>query len=166
MKASLLIAFFGINALAPIAVITPSHASIYCESAVDVARWKINGTGAKTMWIKETSISGHEIPETYKSTNPRELTFTLANDISGNATQYKSAKIVMANPEFRLSVANIVLSACDKYKMIKIWIWGTDRISTYFKMPSGTIEEGSCLPAIAPGRGHLICDPKSVTRTP
>ncbi|MEB3327559.1 MAG: hypothetical protein VKI39_07625 [Synechococcus sp.] len=157
MKTSLFLAGLAINALAPIAVSAPSHASTDCESAVTDAGRKISATGAQVFRVEESAISGYRLPESYRNSNPQELAISLGNiNTAIDANQAKKGENIMASPKFKLSVATSVLSACAQYKALTIKMWGTDWISTYFKMPSGAIKEASCLPAGASGGKDLM----------
>jgi hypothetical protein len=157
MKASLVLAGLAINALAPIALSTPTYASTDCESAVADAGTKISNTGAQVFRVEETTISGYKLPESFQHSTPQELVISLGNiGTAIDATQAKKGESVMASPKFKLSVATSVLSACAKYKSFTIKMWGTDWISTYFKMPSGAIKQASCLPAGASGSNDLM----------
>ena len=147
----------AINIFLPIAFVAPSHASNDCESAVADAGRKISRTGAQVFRVEESKIIGYKLPDLYRDSNLKELAISLGNRNSAiDATQVKKGESVMASPKFKLVVASSILSACDKYKMLTIRMWGTDWISTYFKMPSGAIKEASCLPAGASGGNDLM----------
>jgi hypothetical protein len=150
----LLLAF---NAALPFVIVSPSQASADCESSVMDAGRRISSTGAQVYRIEKSQITGYNLPVPYEGTKPQELIISLGNIVTAiDKVQAKRGDDVMSSPALKMSIATSVLSACDGYKALTIKLWGSDWITTYFKMPSGAVREASCIPPGASGENSLM----------
>lgn len=144
-------------AMIPSVISAPSHAAQDCESAIADAGRRITDTGAQVFRLEDTAITGYALPDAFKDHGARELSISLGNIVTSvDKSQSRKGEQIMASPVLKMSLAQSILSSCANYQSFTIKVWGTDWSSQYFKMPSGAIREGSCVPPGGSGGNDLM----------
>lgn len=135
------------------AISKPNNDYPDCEKAVADVGKEILSKGAQVDKVEELDISGYSVPTLFANEESKNLQITLGSIISANN---RLSDNIMNSKQLKMSYANTILSQCRKYKMFTIKISSTDWITTYFKMPSGAISVGTCLPPGTSGGDKLM----------